>query len=188
MSLHALSSPVEDLQCPPASAWGRCQQPTPLLKAPRGSCPILGSEMLFLALRLRDLRLPLSTTFLSILSHRAKNNLHSARVWAARSSPCPRLCPVPVGRVGEGAGSLAGAAGRGSSPDLGRLQCECWGGGEMGAGGCVGGCIWDSILPWALGSGLDRRSHPASSAGNECVAAGRGCQVAGWRAGVGGMR
>lgn len=36
---------------------------TPLPKAPRGSCPILGSQMFFLSLRLRDLRLPLSPTF-----------------------------------------------------------------------------------------------------------------------------
>lgn len=57
---------------------GGCQQPTPLLKAPWGSCPIPGSEMFFLALRLRDLRLPLSTTFPSILSHRAKNISHGA--------------------------------------------------------------------------------------------------------------
>lgn len=37
---------------------GRCQQLTPLLQAPRGSCPILGCQMFFLALHLRDLRLP----------------------------------------------------------------------------------------------------------------------------------
>lgn len=43
--------------------------------------------------------------------------------------------------------------------------------------------------PWALGSGSDRRSHPAGSAGNECLAAGRGCQgAAGCGAGVGGRR
>lgn len=120
-----------------------CQQLTPLLKAPHGSCPILGSEMFFLALRLRDLRLPLSTTFPSILSRRAKNNLHGARVWAAHSSPCLQPCPVPVGRAGEGAGSLAGAAGTGV---LCRLWCDCWGGGEVGAGGSAGGCTWDSSL------------------------------------------
>lgn len=68
------------------SLQGVCQKPTPLLKAPRGSCTILGSEMFFLALRLRDLCLPPSTTFPSILSHGAKNNSHGARVSAAHSS------------------------------------------------------------------------------------------------------
>lgn len=42
--------------------------------------------------------------------------------------------------------------------------------------------------PWALGSGSDQRSHPTSSAGSECLAAGRGCQSAGCRAGVRGRR
>lgn len=76
---------------------------------------------MFLTLRLRDLHLPLSTSFLSILSHRAKNNLHGAGVWAAHSSPCPRPCPVPVGRVGEGAGSLAGGLRAGCGVSAGEV-------------------------------------------------------------------
>lgn len=185
LSLHALSSPCGGPAVSISISLGGCQQLTPLLKAPHGSCPILGSEMFFLTLRLRDLRLLLSTAFPSILSHRAKNNSHGAHVWTAHSSLCPWPCPVPVGRMGEGAGSLAGAAA------LSRLWCECWGGSKVGAGGCAGGCIWDSSScspPGLWAAAQIRGVIPASSAGNKRLAAARGCQGAGCGAGVGGRR